>query len=109
MVFDISSLVHTWKFVIASFMLARYGKIAEQYLSGARRCFRDQKHNGCIFASFGYKKNSVWMCHSAYMEYNHISHFLQEMALRGMAIRKRLRGVGYRKETSGRTHHGSSA
>ena len=32
--------------------------------------------------------------HSAHMEDNHISHFLQEMALRGMAIRGRHRGVG---------------
>ena len=75
-------------------MLARYGKIAEQYLIGARRCFRDQKHNGYIAASFGSKWNSVCMCQSVHTEYNHISHFLQEMALRGMAIRGRLRGVG---------------
>ena len=48
------------------------------------------------------------VCHSAYMEYNHISHFLQEMALRGMAIRKRLRGVGYQEQFFQRANHGSS-
>ena len=48
-------------------------------------------------ASFGSKWNSVWMCHLAAVEYDHFSHFLQEMALRGMAIRGRLRGVGYQE------------
>ena len=38
------------------------------------------------------------MCHLADAEYDHFSHFLQEMALRGMAIRGRLRGVGYQEQ-----------